>query len=116
MDPNVTSPVVPPVRQISPLALKALLDSGTSFELVDVRTKHERAIASIDGSRLLDQAYHDALLELDRETPLVFQCHHGIRSQGAADYFRQQGFRNLQNLAGGIEAWSREVDPSVPRY
>ena len=116
MDPNVTSLVVPPVRQISPSALKTLLDSGTSFELVDVRTEHERAIASIDGSRLLDQAYHDALLELDRETPLVFQCHHGIRSQGAADYFRAQGFRNLQNLAGGIEAWSREVDPSVPRY
>ena len=116
MDPNVTSLVVPPVRQISPPALKTLLDSGTSFELVDVRTEHERATASIDGSRLLDQAYHDALLELDRETPLVFQCHHGIRSQGAADYFRQQGFRNLQNLSGGIEAWSREVDPAVPRY
>ncbi|MEQ1898101.1 MAG: rhodanese-like domain-containing protein [Vicinamibacterales bacterium] len=96
--------------------MKALLDGGTAFELVDVRTEHERAIASIDGSRLLDQAYHDALLELDRETPMVFQCHHGIRSQGAADYFRERGFRNLQNLAGGIEAWSREVDPSVPRY
>ena len=90
MDP--TSPAVPPVRQIAPAELKSLLESGTAFELVDVRTEHER------------------------ETPIVFQCHHGIRSQGAADYFRAQGFRNLQNLAGGIEAWSREVDPSVPRY
>lgn len=116
MDPTATGPAVPPVRQIAPSALKALLDSGTAFELVDVRTEHEREIASIEGSKLLDQAYHDALLELDRETPMVFQCHHGIRSQGAADYFREQGFRNLQNLAGGIEAWSREVDPSVPRY
>ena len=116
MDPRAAGPALPPVRQISPAELKALLDGSTAFELVDVRTEHERAIASIDGSRLLDQAYHDALLELDRETPLVFQCHHGIRSQGAADYFRQQGFRNLQNLSGGIEAWSREVDPAVPRY
>ena len=116
MNPHAAGPAEPPVRQISPSDLKALLDSGTPCELVDVRTEHERVIASIDGSRLLDQAYHDALLELDRETLLVFQCHHGIRSQGAAEYFRQQGFRNLQNLAGGIEAWSREVDPSVPRY
>ena len=55
--------------------------SGTPFELVDVRTKEERAVARIAGSRLLDQAFHDALLRLDRETCIVFQCHHGIRSQ-----------------------------------
>ncbi len=115
MDPIAAGPA-PPVRQISAAELKALLESGAPFELVDVRTEHERAMARIDGSRLLDQAYHDALLALDRETPLVFQCHHGIRSQAAAEYFREQGFRNLTNLAGGIEAWSREVDPSVPRY
>ena len=93
-----------------------MIESGSAFELVDVRTPEERSIARINGSRLLDQAYHDALLRMDRATPIVFQCHHGIRSQGAADYFRERGFRNLQNLAGGIEAWSREVDPSVPRY
>ncbi len=115
MDPSATGPV-PPVRQISARELQALRDSGAVFELVDVRTEHERAIARIDGSRLLDQAYHDALLALDHETPLVFQCHHGMRSQAAAEYFREQGFRNLTNLAGGIEAWSRDVDPSVPRY
>ena len=53
---------------------------------------------------------------MDRQTPLVFQCHHGMRSQQAAEYFRQAGFRNLSNLRGGIEAWSQLVDPSVPRY
>lgn len=96
--------------------MKALLESGTAIELVDVRTDEERALASIEGSRLLDRAYHDALLLRDRNTPIVFQCHHGIRSQGAAEYFERQGFRNLYNLVGGIDAWSLLVDPSVPRY
>ena len=96
--------------------MKALLESGTTIELVDVRTDEERALASIEGSRLLDRAYHDALLLRDRNTPIVFQCHHGIRSQGAAEYFERQGFRNLYNLEGGIDAWSLLVDPSVPRY
>ena len=54
--------------------------------------------------------------QLDRDALIVFQCHHGIRSQNAAEYFRQQGFTNLCNLQGGIDAWSLQVDPSVPRY
>lgn len=93
-----------------------MLDSGAVIELVDVRTEEERDIAAIDGARLLDQAYHDELLTRDRETALVFQCHHGIRSQHAAEYFRNEGFRNLYNLSGGIDAWSMLVDPDVPRY
>ena len=106
----------PPIRQLAAPELNALLKSGVPLELVDVRTDEERARAKIDGSRLLDQAYHDVLLRLDRETPIVFQCHHGVRSQQAAEYFRNKGFRNLYNLRGGIEAWSLLVDPAVPRY
>jgi monothiol glutaredoxin len=106
----------PPVRQLSAPDLKELLESGTAIELVDVRTEDERAKAMIEGSRLLDQAYHDALLLRDRDTPIVFQCHHGVRSQHAAEYFRGHGFRNLYNLRGGIDAWSLFVDTSVPRY
>ena len=105
-----------PIRQLSAPDLKALLESGTAIELVDVRTHEERAIAAIEGSRLLDQTYHDALLLRDRDTPIVFQCHHGIRSQHAAEYFRREGFRNLYNLRDGIDAWSLLVDPSLPRY
>ena len=82
-----------PIRELSAPELNALLASGAVIDLVDVRTDHERAIAAIDGSRLLDQAYHDALLLRDRATPIVFLCHHGIRSQHAAEYFRRQGFR-----------------------
>src|SRR5258707_10898094 len=103
------------IRQISAPELKAMIDSGVPFELVDVRTEEERAIAKIEGSRLLDKAYHEYLLTLDRSTPIVLQCHHGIRSQAAAEYCLGEGFRNLYNLRGGIEAWSQLVDPSVPR-
>jgi monothiol glutaredoxin len=104
------------IRQLSAPDLKTMIDSGVQFELVDVRTKEERAIAKIEGSRLLDKAYHDYLLTLDRNTAIVFQCHHGIRSQSAAEYCLGEGFRNLYNLRGGIDAWSQLVDPSVPRY
>ena len=116
MGDNTTAHEPPPIRQLSAPDLRALLKSGTAIELVDVRTEEERAIAAIDGSRLLDQAYHDALLVRDRDTPIVFQCHHGVRSQHAAEYFRGQGFRNLYNLWGGIDAWSLLVDTSVARY
>ena len=104
------------IRQISATELKALIDSGSPFELVDVRTEGERALATIDGARLLDQAYHDELMKMDPATLVVFQCHHGIRSQAAADYFAGLGFERLFNLRGGIDAWSQLVDPSVPRY
>jgi monothiol glutaredoxin len=106
----------PAIRQISAPELKAMIDSGVSFELVDVRTEEERAIARIDRSRLLDKQYFDYLLGLDRDTPIVFQCHHGIRSQSAAEYCLREGFRNLYNLRGGIDAWSQLVDASIPRY
>jgi monothiol glutaredoxin len=104
------------IQQISAPELKAMIDRGDPFELVDVRTPQERAVASIEGSQLLDEEAHDRLIALDRDTPMVFQCHHGTRSQAAAEYFLRAGFRNLYNLAGGIDAWSEQVDRSVPRY
>ena len=104
------------IQQISAPELKAMIDSGATFEFVDVRTEMEREIAHIEGSRLIDQAYFDHLMSLDRDTPIVFQCHHGVRSQQAAEYFWRQGFRNLSNVQGGIDAWSLLVDPTVPRY
>jgi monothiol glutaredoxin len=105
-----------PIQQLAPADLKKMLDSGEPIELVDVRTPEERAIAAIPGARLLDQQCHDRLLALPPGTRIVFQCHHGIRSQSAAEYFLQAGFENVYNLAGGIDAWSRLVDPATPRY
>ena len=105
-----------PITQLSAPELKILVDGGQPIELLDVRTPQECAIAKIEGARLLDQQYHDELLARDRDTLMVFQCHHGIRSQSAAQYFHGLGFTNLYNLEGGIDAWSRLVDPSIPRY
>jgi monothiol glutaredoxin len=117
MDNNDAAGATAAIVQLSAPELKTFLDRSTSsFELVDVRSEGERTVASIAGSRLLDQSYYEALLLLSRETPLVFVCHHGIRSQGAAEHFQQQGFRHLYNLSGGIDAWSALVDTSVPRY
>jgi monothiol glutaredoxin len=106
---------LPPVRQISVVGLRELMESETAYELVDVRTDAERAVATIGGFRLLDQAYHDHLVERDRDTPIIFHCHHGIRRQQAAEYFQREDFRNLYNAQGGIDAWSLLIDPTVSR-
>ncbi len=93
-----------------------MLDAGTPLELWDVRTEAERRVARIEGARHLDQAGAEHIEDLDRGTLLVFHCHHGIRSQSAAQHFLAKGFSNVCNVVGGIEAWSVQVDPSVPRY
>jgi monothiol glutaredoxin len=106
------------VRQITAQDLKSMLDQQVPLQLYDVRTEAERAIATIEGARHLDQAAAAELAEpdTDRGALIVFHCHHGIRSQSAAMHFAALGFTNLCNLVGGIEAWSVTVDPSVPRY
>jgi monothiol glutaredoxin len=115
---STTTPATGParIRQITAQELKSMLDGGVPLELLDVRTEEERAIAKIEGARLLDQAAVEHLQGLGRDTLLVFQCHHGVRSHAAARHFVAQGFTNVCNLEGGIEAWSLAVDPSVPRY
>ena len=102
------------IRQISPKELAELIAKGTL--LADVRSPMEREVAKIEGGRLLDDAFYDELVALDRATPIAFHCHHGMRSQAAAEHFEQLGFTELYNLAGGIDAWSVEIDPTVRRY
>jgi monothiol glutaredoxin len=104
------------IRQITAQELKSMLDARVPLELIDVRTEAEWNIARIEGARLLDEAGVEDLKRLARDTLLVFQCHHGIRSQSAAQYFVAEGFTNVANLVGGIEAWSTTVDASVRRY
>jgi monothiol glutaredoxin len=104
------------VRQITVQELKSMLASGAPLELWDVRTEAERNIAKIEGAKHLDQSGADYLEQLGRDTLIVFHCHHGGRSQAAALHFLAKGFTNLCNVAGGIEAWSTQVDPSVRRY
>ena len=104
------------VKQIDAKTLKGMLDQGERFHLFDVRTPEERAIAKIEGARLLDQEVAAEIEKMPKDTLLVFHCHHGGRSQAAAEHFRDHGFTNTHNLIGGIDAWAIEVDPSVPRY
>jgi monothiol glutaredoxin len=103
------------VRRITAKELKAKLDVGP-IELYDVRTDKERAVARIEGARLLDDEAKAHLEALDKATPLYFHCHHGQRSQRAAQHFLGLGFREVHDLVGGIDAWSLEVDPGVKRY
>jgi monothiol glutaredoxin len=113
---KISNPNEPPnVKQLSAPELKAMLDRREVI-LFDVRPENERALASIAGARCLDAAGQEYMFGLDRDTPIVFHCHHGIRSQEAAQQLLREGFRNVYNLKGGIEAWSQTVDPSMPRY
>jgi monothiol glutaredoxin len=104
------------VKEVAPKELKALLDSGKVKHFYDVRTDKERGVAKIASARHLDDAAMAAIEALPKDTPLAFHCHHGGRSRGAAEHFLKLGFRNVYSMAGGIEAWSLDVDPSIPRY
>ena len=113
---TIYNPNEPPkVKQLSAPELKSMLDRGEII-LFDVRPDNERALASIPGIRPLDAAGQEYLLGLDRDAPVAFHCHHGIRSQEAAQQLLREGFRHIYNLKGGIDAWSLTIDASVPRY
>jgi len=114
---SITNPNAPPmVSQMSVHELKQLQDSGDTFYLFDVREQSERDIALIAGSRLLSEENIKFIDTLDRNSIMIFQCHTGVRSQSAAEYFRDQGFTRVYNLSGGIDAWSVEIDAEVARY
>jgi len=104
------------VKPLSVTELKGWMDEGKDFELVDVRGEDERARAKIDRARMLDETGEKHLASIDKKTPIVFQCHTGVRSRREAERFLRDGFTNVYNLEGGIEAWSVKVDPKVPRY
>jgi monothiol glutaredoxin len=105
----------PPVQNLSVSELAGKLAAGT-ITLVDVRSEDDRAKASIAAARPLDDDSMQALSQLPHDTPLAFICHHGNSSRGAAEYFRNQGFTQVFNVQGGMDAWSQEVDSNIPRY
>ena len=110
-NPNAPSAV----RALTVQELKNRLEAG-DITLVDVRPADERTRAALTQPfRTVDDGV-DALLQLPKDTALAFLCHTGSRSARAAAQFRDRGFANVYNVAGGIDAWSREIDPSVPRY
>jgi monothiol glutaredoxin len=114
---KIDNPNEPPrVKRLSATELRARLDRGDDVFMVDVRSPMEQAIAHIEGARLLDAALQEEIMRLPRDRSIVCLCHTGVRSRHAAEELVQIGFRDVYNLEGGIEAWSRDVDPEVPRY
>jgi len=104
-----------PVHQMSVEELKQQIDSD-SVLLIDVRGQEERALASLDAAKPMEGSLMQEIEAMPKDTALAFICHTGRRSQVAAEHFRKQGFTNVSNVAGGIHAWSQEIDSSVPTY
>lgn len=103
--------------QIDAAQLKAKIDRGDDFFLIDVREPYEYQICNIPGAKLIPLGELPRRLnELDRDAEIVAHCKSGRRSQQAVDLMKSNGFRNVLNMAGGILAWSDKVDPSVPKY
>lgn len=105
--------------EIDVRAVKKLLDEGADFFLLDCREPSEYAIAKLDAAVLIPMREIPArLAELERvrDRRIVVHCHHGGRSMQVTQWLQQQGFPRVQNMAGGIDAWSHEVDSSVARY
>ena len=102
---------------ITPAELKSRLDKGDKLVLLDVREQWEYELARLTGSTLIPLGtLPESLGRLDRDCEIIAICHHGMRSADATNFLLQQGFRNVKNLVGGIDAWSVQVDGSVPRY
>lgn len=111
-------PDSPLPEELSPAACAEALAAGTPV-LIDCREPDEHAICRIHGAKLVplgtwSEAFPDRFPKPDQ--PVIVYCHHGMRSLMAVRFLRQQGYPHAQSLAGGIAAWSRDIDPSVPRY
>lgn len=113
------------VVQVTPRGLKQMIDRGEPLAILDVRDEDERSCSAIhvplDVIELVIQAVRVPLKlgEVQRQArgrPIVVYCHHGRRSNDVAQWLARQGFSRVMNLVGGIDAWSRDVDPKVPRY
>jgi len=117
--PHLEAPPEPVAASgdIEPVEVKAKLDRGDSFTLIDVREVHEFQICRIPGSTLIPLGeLQKRLSELDPASEIVAHCKSGARSGKAVDFLKQQGYKKVRNMKGGILAWSDKVDPTVPKY
>ncbi len=104
--------------EITPSEVKDLIDSGAPVRLIDVREPGEHDICRIEGARLIPmRSIPEHWNELEgADSPIVFFCHHGMRSLSVVDWLRRQGLENCRSMAGGIDLWSLQVDGTIPRY
>jgi rhodanese-related sulfurtransferase len=104
-------------KQVSAPELATMLTSDAPPRLIDVREPWEWELTRIEGSQWLPMGEVPARLdEIERTHPAVVICHHGVRSLQVVAFLQRAGFSNLHNLAGGIDAWARQVDPAVAVY
>ena len=104
------------IKSLSVHELKARLAAG-NITLIDVRPAQGRAQAApLPQARVLEDEGYESLAALPKDTPLAFICHHGVSSRGMAERFAAHGFTDVYNVEGGMDAWSSEVDSSVPQY
>jgi rhodanese-related sulfurtransferase len=103
--------------QIAPRELKQKLDQSTEVILIDVREPWETQMGVIAGAKLIPLNTIPANMEIFANAgEVIIYCHHGMRSLNAATWLRSQGVDGARSLTGGIERWSTEIDPKVPRY
>ncbi|MCB9728539.1 MAG: sulfurtransferase [Deltaproteobacteria bacterium] len=103
--------------ELGPDELRALREAGAPILLLDVRTPMEAEICSLGDSVLIPlHELQERHAEVPRDADVVVYCHHGMRSLQAAMFLKQRGVERVRSLAGGIDLWSRTVDPSIPRY
>jgi rhodanese-related sulfurtransferase len=103
--------------EVSPAEIKQRMDRGEKLLLVDVREPWEFEVCRIEGAKLIPMGSVPANLQaLDTDEDVICYCHHGMRSLDVAVWLRGQGVASAKSLAGGIERWSQEIDPAVPRY
>jgi monothiol glutaredoxin len=114
---SIHNPNAPaPVRPLSVQDLHDRIIAGT-IDVIDVRPAAARAQAPFpQPHEVLDEESHDRLAGMNKATPIAFLCHHGNSSRQAAEHFRGLGFLDVYNIEGGIDAWSEQIDPAVPRY
>jgi rhodanese-related sulfurtransferase len=104
-------------QTISPYELAKRLQNGATVNLIDVREPLEHEIASIEGARLLPLSqFNQWIDDLKPDEEIILMCHHGIRSANVCVFLARNGFEKVFNLEGGIDLWSKTVNPNVPRY
>ena len=110
--------LTPAPLEISPSEIRAKIDAGEALRLIDVREPFEYAICRIEGAELIPmRSIPQHLKDLDDDGPeLIIYCHHGVRSLSVVDWLRRQGIENCRSMSGGIDLWSAQIDPAVPRY
>jgi adenylyltransferase/sulfurtransferase len=102
--------------EIDPVEVKAKIDRGDRFMLIDVREPHEYQICNLKGYLIPLGDLPKRVHELDSSREIVAHCRSGVRSAKAVNFLRQAGFKKVHNLAGGILAWADRVDPKMPKY